>query len=115
MDNNIKVLLTIELQGSKMVKGEEISYKSIVKSKYGKDKPKEIKFKHRDIICKPATQHISINTDAYNYMRSKAEVPYWENKGRWVKISNKERLESHLQRMCEHFNGISYTYQVLDD
>lgn len=30
-------------------------------------------------------------------------------------MSEKERLEAHLQRTVEHLGGVSYIYQVFED
>lgn len=65
--------------------------------------------------CKPATQSLNINKEAFLDMMNKDSCPAWIKKNKWISMGKKERLESHLQRIMEHFNGLSYTYQVFDD
>ena len=81
--------------------------------KLGKDKPETIVFYTRK--CVPATQSINMNKDAYEYMTDKNSCPSWSKPSKWNSMSKKERLESHLQMITEHLDGISFTYQVFDD
>lgn len=62
--------------------------------------------------CKPATQSLNISKEAYEYMINKDSCPSWSKPGKWSAMSEKERLEAHLQRTVEHLGGASYTYQV---
>lgn len=64
---------------------------------------------------KNAKQSLKINKEAYGYMISKQACPEWEKKSRWNTITNTERLESHLNRICKSLGGISYTYEVFED
>lgn len=143
--SEIKLSLSIELQGSTMFSKEEClktTHKVIVKkTKAGKIYKKTIKVKVEDwdkmekhtvrvtdindanpkIItfhtrkCKPATQSLNISKEAYEYMIDKDSCPSWSKPGKWAAMSEKERLEAHLQRTVEHLGGISYTYQVFED
>lgn len=63
---------------------------------------------------KSATQSLNISYESYQYMISN-ECPYWSKPRVWNSLPKKERLEAHLQRICEHFHGISFTYKVMDD
>ena len=65
--------------------------------------------------CKPATQSLNISKEAYEYMINKDSCPSWSKPGKWSAMSEKERLEAHLQRTVEHLGGASYTYQVFED
>ena len=56
-----------------------------------------------------------MNKEAYEYMTDKNSCPSWSKPGKWNSMSKKERLESHLQMITEHLDGISFTYQVFDD
>ena len=141
----IKVSLTVELPGAIMWSKEEClktTHKVIEKkTKAGKIYKKTIKVRVEDwdkmekhtvrvtdingtnpeIIafhtrkCKPATQSLNISKEAYEYMIDKDSCPSWSKPGKWVAMSKKERLESHLQRTVAHLGGISYTYQVFED
>ena len=65
--------------------------------------------------CKPATQSLNMSKEAYEYMIDKDSCPSWSKPGKWAAMSEKERLEAHLQRTVEHLGGTSYTYQVFED
>lgn len=65
--------------------------------------------------CKPATQSLNMSKEAYEYMIDKNSCPSWSKPNKWAAMSEKERLEAHLQKTVEHLGGISYTYQVFKD
>ena len=65
--------------------------------------------------CKPARQSLNISKEAYEYMIDKDSCPSWSKPSKWAAMSEKERLEAHLQRTVEHLGGTSYTYQVFED
>ena len=65
--------------------------------------------------CKSATQPLNMSKEAYEYMIDKDSCPSWSKPGKWAAMSEKERLEAHLQRTVEHLGGASYTYQVFED
>ena len=143
--SEIKLSLSIELQGSTMFSKEEClktTHKVIEKkTKAGKIYKKTIEVKVEDwdkmekhsmrvtdkdgtnpeIItfhtrkCKSATQSLNISKEAYEYMIDKDSCPSWSKPGKWTAMSKKERLEAHLQRTVEYLGGISYTYQVFED
>lgn len=143
--SEIKLSLSIELQGSTMFSKEEClktTCKVIEKkTKAGKIHNEIIEAKVEDwykmekhsmrvanlngtspeIItfhtrkCKPATQSLNISKEAYEYMIDKDSCPSWSKPGKWAAMSKKERLEAHLQRTVEYLGGISYTYQVFED
>ena len=143
--SEIKLSLSIELQGSTMLSKEEClktTHKVIEKkTKTGKIYKKTIEVEVEDwdkmekhsmrvadtdgsnpeIItfhtrkCKPAMQSLNMSKEAYEYMTDKDSCPSWSKHSKWATMSKKERLESHLQRTVEHLGGISYTYQVFED
>lgn len=128
MNNTIKISLTIELEGSTLIRQSEpeiisfqIRKKDINPLKY-KDRKNGLavvrggKVKHHPLVQKPASQHINLNRDAYDYFISD-EVPSWMmwKKREWKVMKPTERLETHLRRICEHLGGRSFTYQVLND
>lgn len=130
MNNTIKISLTIELEGRTLVRKSEpeiIKYSIFEKGlllinggpKFNKKQNgltivKKGECKHYPLVIKPATQHINMTGEAYKYMISK-ECPYWEKSYTWTKMKPKQRLESHLKRICEHYKGKSFTYQILED
>ena len=143
--NEIKLNLSVELQGSTMFSKEEClkTTRKVIekKTKAGRIYKKTIEVKVEDwdkmekhsirvantngtnseiIIfhtrkCKPATQSLNMSKEAYEYMIDKDSCPSWSKPGKWTAMSEKERLEAHLQRTVEYLGGISYTYQVFED
>lgn len=126
MNNTIKISLTIELEGSTLVRQSEpeiikysVTKRDLEPSKKwkGKDGLEVVRkgtFKHYSVIPRPASQHISMNIEVYEYMTSN-ECPYWSRPNVWRKLNEIERLEAHLKRLCEHLGGRSFTYQILND
>ena len=126
MSNITKISLTINLEGSTLVRKSEpevikytVTTKDTEPSKKwrGKDGLKIVSkgaHKHYPLEAKPASQHINMTEEAYKYMTSN-ECPYWSKPKVWNNLSEKERLEAHLQRVCESLNGKSFTYEVLGD
>lgn len=126
MDNITKISLTIELEGSTLVRKSEpevikctVTERDLNPSKKwrGKDGLKIVrkrKSKHFSLEAKPASLHVNMGLDAYNYMIS-SECPYWAKPKVWSAMTEEQRLEAHLQRTCEHHRGKSFTYIVLED
>lgn len=126
MNNEIKVSLSVTLQGSVMLSQEQA--KALEKEKVGtgydtfnvrveslKDGKKDaeiITVKTRK--CKPAGQSLNLSMDAYDYMTGK-EAPYFVKARDWEKLTKKQRLEVHLKRIVEELGGVSFTYAVLDN
>lgn len=126
---DIKMSVTIELQGSKMMTPQECGenpknydrhfmmldvkhYDKKTKKTYYRKEP--LNFRTRKYI--PAHQSINMSQDAYDYMIS-ASCPEWYYKGisQWKKLSIDERLNLHLDRLCKGLNGKGYTYVVFGD
>lgn len=124
MNNTPKVSLTIILEGSTLVRKREpevvkyiLKRKDVINKRFVKDANKVVKvktFNHYPLEAKPASMHINIGVDSYNYMISR-ECPSWIRIKMWNAMSPIQRLEAHLNRICEHFMGKSFTYMVLDD
>ena len=126
MNNEIKVSLSVTLQGSVMLSQEQA--KALEKEKVGtgydtfnmrveglKDGKKDaetITVKTRK--NKPASQSLNLSMDAYNYMVSN-EAPYFVKPRDWERLTKKQRLEAHLKRIVEELGGVSFTYAVLDN
>jgi hypothetical protein len=65
--------------------------------------------------CKEASQVIRMSEEAYEYMTSSTYPEWWTNPSMWKRMSKEKRLELHLDRLCKHLGGISYTYAVYND
>ena len=124
--NEIKVSLSIVLQGSIMYSQEQA--KALEEEKVGtgydtfnmrveglKDGKKDAKtITVETRKCKPANQLLNLSVDAYNYMIGK-EAPYFVKARDWKRLTKKQRLEAHLKRIVEGLGGVSFTYAVLDN
>lgn len=125
--NEIKVSLSIVLQGSTMDSQEQA--KALEKEKVGtgydtfsmrvegkksdgKKDVQTITVKTRK--SKPASQSLNLSMDAYNYIVSN-EAPYFVKPRDWERLTKKQRLEAHLKRIVEELGGVSFTYAVLDN
>lgn len=126
MNNEIKVSLSVTLQGSVILSQEQAkalekekvgtgydTFNMRVESlKNGKKDAETITVKTRR--CKPAGQSLNLSMDAYEYMIGK-EAPYFVKPRDWERFTKKQRLEAHLKRICEGLGGVSFTYAVLDN
>lgn len=125
MNNQIKVLLTINgIEGATLhSKGKTkipfvIRKRDMFAKEYtGKDADKIIRRGVRRVInleAVPVSKSIKLTVEAYDYMTS-TERPEWYFKKDWNTLAPHVRLELHLQRICEHNGGKSFTYNILDD
>ena len=127
-----KILLTINLEGGILRKGEPeikkfyLTKKDLFpnqkfKGEEGNKVIKSGKYKSYPLLQSTATLKIRICREAYEYFISKYECPAWFFKGnkknlaKWQRLSDTERLELHLQRTCEHHRGKSFTYTIIED
>lgn len=132
MNNEIKVSLSVTLQGSVMLSQEQAkaleeekvgtgydTFSMRVEGKEGEGKESDGKEDIQTITvktrkCKPAGQSLNLSMDAYEYMIGK-EAPYFVKPRDWERLTKKQRLEAHLKRICEELGGVSFTYAVLDN
>lgn len=131
--NDVKLSVTIVLPGSTMISSQECDknpFENCIKDSFSlavkrfdkKTKKSFIKKETYVIYLRksvPCKQVINMNSDAYENMTS-ITCPEWFTPAlgginRWKKLSIKERLEYHLERLCSSFNGISYEYVVFND
>ena len=127
MNNEIKVSLSVTLQGSVMYSQEQAkaleeekvgtgydTFNMRVEGKKsdGKKDVQTITVKTRK--NKPASQSLNLSMDAYDYMTGK-EAPYFVKAKDWERLTKKQRLEAHLKRIVEELGGVSFTYAVLDN
>ena len=126
MNTEPKILLTIELEGGILQKGEPEVRKYVLtkkdlfpNQKFKNDEGKRIikKGKYTFIPAStiPATQKITMCKEAYDYMISNACPEWFHNVKGWRKMSEEQRLNLHLARTTQHFGGKSFTYQIIDD
>ena len=133
MNTEPKILLTINLEGGILLKGEPevrkyyLTKKDLFPSQKFKNNSgnkviRSGKYVHIPTTQSEAKQKITLCAAAYEYMTSK-EMPSWfaANKPlkvrfkEWSALEEKQRLELHLARTCRHFGGKSFTYQIIDE
>ena len=126
MNSEPKILLTINLEGGTLIKGEPevkkyyLTKKDLFPSQKFKNGAgnkviKSGKYTHIPVTPSIAQQSIKMSQDAYDYMTSSFCPSWYRNQNQWRKLSEKERLELHLARTCRHFGGKSFTYQIIDE
>lgn len=113
MNNEIKILLTINLEGGKLQRSSDtikITSKNYVK---GSKVPTFSYTKHKPLEAKSIRQSIKITEYAYQHMISKVCAngvkPFI-----WNKMSKKERLNIHLNQICTSLGGSSYKYELIE-
>lgn len=124
MNNHIKVLLTISgIEGATLHRRAKQKIPFVIKrkdlyanytGKKGDDIIRRGVRKVYDFDVVPASKSIKLTYDAYNYMTS-TERPEWYFKKDWNRLSPTARLELHLDRICQHNNGTSFSYSILED
>ena len=112
MNNNIKISLSITLQGSTLVRQEDFEFITRVNKKTGKQYKKKVKT--YNLIPKSVLLNKNLTKDAYDYFISLESCPQFKKKD-WKKMTEKERLEYHLADLCKFYHGNSYTYHVFED
>ena len=113
INTEIKVFLTIKLEGSTLVRKRESRPIHFTKVELGKP-AEEGETPHFPLEAKDAALKINLTKEAFIYMIS-SEVPQWEKAKDWVKMPSRMRLISHLKNLCEHHHGVSYSFVVLPD
>lgn len=119
MSNEIKISLTINLEGELLCarEPETIFYtiKNIENKKKGKPEITVTKgeYKHYSLVAKPASQHINISKDTYMYMTSN-ECPSFSTPKKWNKMNTKQRLDAHFSAICYDLRGTSYSYEIIE-
>lgn len=127
--SQIKILLTIEgIEGATLrttgkakipfviTKGD-IHWQNHGKRYNREDKDKIVRKGVRrinNVESVPCRKSIKLVKEAYDYMISN-EVPEWYYKKDWKRLTAKEKLELHLQRICDHNGGKTFTYNILEN
>lgn len=112
MNNNVKISLSIKLQGSTLVRQEETVVKTVTNKKTGKTFKK--KFTVATLVPKSATIAKQMTQEAYDYFISMESCPQFKKK-EWKKMTPVERLEYHMAELCKYYKGTSYTYHIYED
>ena len=126
MNNEPKILLTINLEGGTLRKGETTIKKWYLTKKdmfpyqsfKGNDGDKIIKsgkYKHTPLIPKECVLKTTLTRDAYDAFQSDSMPEWFHSQKEWRKKSPVERLELHLARISSSYNGKSFSYQIIED
>lgn len=124
MDNDVKLIVTIHgIPGGVLYKtGTEkseyrVKKKELYSSYKGKDADKVIlrgEYTKCLYECPDVSQTIRMTRAAYEYMTTTR--PSWLSKNeKFHGLTKRQKLEIHLQRTCEQFNGTSFEYSIMDD
>lgn len=122
MAENVKILLSIELQGGSLVskrdnsKDNNIPRKRVLLTK-PKKRRKNIKKTGTPFFpleAQPAKKVIKLSREAYNHFIDKENPPFWEKRP-WAKLTKKQRIQSHCSRIAQHERGISFRFEILPD
>ena len=114
MNNNVKILLTIDLEGGTLVRQSNIELIPYNITRDLSDRKTEKGYlKHTPKIPKRCIQRIKLTQDAYDNFLTLC--PHWINVRIWKKMNDNQRLEAHLWNYCKDLGGTSYSYQVLGD
>lgn len=123
--SNVKVSLTVALQGRTMVSQETADALEKLSPAGGYDRTSiEVPgpdHEDREVIVIrtrksiPATQTINLSEEAYNYMISSEGCPFFMKQRHWNALKTKERLAIHIERIAQQLGGEVLSCQVLED
>lgn len=123
--SDVKVSLTVALQGRTMVSQETADALEKLSPAGGYDRTSiEVSgpdHKDREVIVIrtrksiPATQTINLSEEAYNYMISSEGCPFFLKQRHWNALKTKERLAIHTERIAQQLDGKVLSCQVLED
>nr|DAH00684.1 MAG TPA: hypothetical protein [Crassvirales sp.] len=123
--SDVKVSLTVALQGRTMLSQETADALEKLSPASGYDKTSiEVSgpdHKDREVIVIktrksiPATQTINLSEEAYNYMTSSESCPFFLKQRHWNALKTKERLAIHIERIAQQLGGVVLSCQVLED
>lgn len=113
MNNAIKILLTINLEGGTLVRqgNPELIKFDIVNDLTDKKHNSGFK-KHRNLVTKDCIQRTKLTVDAYQHMIE--TPPEGMNPKFFNTLCKVKRVESHLWQYCKDLKGKSFTYEILE-
>lgn len=113
MNNDIKVSLSIKLQGSTLVRRETTH----TVEKFNKKTNKKYTKTYKTYVLEPKEAILSKNLtkDCYDFFVSEASCPHLYMRKDWKKMSKEQRLQYNLKELCKAYHGLNYTYFVYED
>ena len=125
-NNEIKILLTINLEGGILVRQDKpeiimwsLTERNLNPTKHWKDGEglnivKRGSTKHYNLESKECVQRLKLNQLTYNHFIGD-EPPVGIKKYDWMMLKDHQKLEINLHLLCNDLGGKSFTYKVLDD
>ena len=122
--SEIKVSLSLELQGSTMLSEQECSRNSKKKKDcydYFRMEVADANGKNKEVInvavrkSKTVKQNIKLSKEAYDYMTDSRICPDPKLKKGWESYSIQQRLEHHCGQIAGALGAIGFSFEVLDD
>lgn len=125
-NNEIKILLTINLEGGILVRQDKpeiimwsLTERNLEPTKHWKDGEgfniiKRGFTKHYNLESKECVQRLKLNQLTYNYFIGD-EAPVGIKKNDWMMLKDYQRLEINLHLLCNDLGGKSFAYKVLSD
>ena len=129
MYNDLKISLSINLQGSALTReGSKSSYKCNLSNKeveellskhkgvrkWLKKTSEGYEIIHQDLTCNTVKQSIGMTKLAYDEF-TKKEIPDWADPAAWAASGRATKVNMHCRRICSHVNGTSYSFKILED
>lgn len=125
-NNEIKILLTINLEGGILVRQDKpeiimwsLTERNLNPTKHWKDGEglnivKRGSTKHYNLESKECVQRLKLNQLTYNHFIGD-ESPVGIKKYDWMMLKDHQKLEINLHLLCNDLGGKSFTYKVLND
>lgn len=125
-NNEIKILLTINLEGGILVRQDKpeiimwsLTERNLEPTKHWKDGEgfniiKRGFTKHYNLESKECVQRLRLNQLTYNNFIG-SDAPVGINKNYWMMLKDHQKLEINLHLLCNDLGGKSFTYEVLSD
>ena len=60
-----------------------------------------------------ATQHVSMNLDAFNFFTDEEEVPRKYTRSQWKKMAPVKRIEHHLSEIMHDLGASDVSYKIM--
>ena len=116
--NDVKLSLTVALQGRVPVSGEEspVNSSEEVVEVYNEVSRRMEKIRIRMKKCKPAQQVINMSSDAYAaFISNSKPFEFKDGPIKWKNMKKNDKLIWHLEQIAENLGGTIVSYHVFDD
>lgn len=125
MNNDPKILLTVVLEGGALhrvvseprkwyLTKKDLNPSRKFKEGEGNKIVKSGRYRSYTLEAADCNLKTTLTKDAYDYMVAPTPPDWYFNKKAWGRMNAKERLEVHLNRICQSHRGKSFTYQIIE-